>query len=114
MSRLYLAYISRYLADTGEGLVSEPEKMRKLILCSGKVYFDLIAERDKLGATDVAISRVEQISPFPFDKVQQDAIKYPNAGITWCQEESKNGGAWAYAKPRIVTATRDVRDVKVR
>ena len=39
MSRLYLAYISRYLADTGEGLVSEPEKMRKLILCSGKVHW---------------------------------------------------------------------------
>ena len=45
-------------------------------------------------------------------KVQEEAIKYPNAGITWCQEESKNGGAWSYARPRIVTSTRDVRDIR--
>ena len=101
----------RYIADTGDGLVA-PDKVRKLILCSGKVYFDLLAERDKRGITDVAIARCEQIAPFPHDKVQEEAIKYPNAGITWCQEESKNGGAWAYTRPRIVTATRDVRDIR--
>jgi len=82
----------RYIADTGDGLVA-PDKVRKLILCSGKVYFDLLAERDKRGITDVAIARCEQIAPFPHDKVQEEAIKYPNAGITWCQEESKNGAA---------------------
>ena len=76
------------------------------------MYFDLLAEREARGITDVAISRLEQIAPFPHDKVQEEALKYPNASITWCQEESKNGGAWAYTRPRIVTATRDVRDIR--
>ena len=101
----------RYIGDSGDGLVA-PDKVRKLVLCSGKVYFDLVAEREKRGVTDVAISRLEQIAPFPHDKVQEEAIKYPNADITWCQEESKNGGAWSYARPRIVTSTRDVRDIR--
>ena len=102
----------RYIADTGDGLVPEPDKMRKLILCSGKVYFDLLLEREKLGVTDVAISRVEQISPFPFDHVHAEVEKYPNAEVVWCQEESKNGGSWFYTRPRITTAARGVRDVR--
>jgi len=100
----------RYLADSGEGLV-EPEKIRKLVLCSGKVYYDLLAERTKQMITDVAIGRCEQISPFPHDHIQADAKKYPNAEIVWCQEEPKNAGAWSYVKPRITTAAREVREV---
>jgi len=101
----------RFFADSGEKLVA-PDKVRKLVLSSGKVYFDLLLERDRLGCDDVALSRVEQISPFPYDMVQAEAIKYPNAEIVWCQEESKNAGAWFYTRPRIITATRDVRDVR--
>ena len=102
----------RYLPDDGAGLVA-PDKVRKLVLCSGKVYFDLLAAREAKGADDVAISRVEQISPFPHDKVQADVALYPNAEVVWCQEEPKNMGAWAYARPRIVTSARDVRPVQV-
>jgi 2-oxoglutarate dehydrogenase E1 component len=101
----------RFFADSGEGLVAD-DKIRKLILCSGKVYFDLLLEREKLGITDVALARCEQIAPFPFDHVKAEAIKYPNADIVWCQEESKNAGAWFYTRPRIITATRDVRDIR--
>ena len=61
----------RVLEDTGEGLVAE-DKVRKLVFCTGKVYFDLIAARAEKGLDDVAITRVEQISPFPFDKVQAE------------------------------------------
>jgi hypothetical protein len=179
-------------------------QMRKVVFCSGKVYFDLLAARDAAGVKDVAITRIEQISPFPFDEVchhpipilpshthhipsppissqlvpspvpsemlhisshlitgcsscshppahtrpstpsrshpplhppahppvhthllllthtpfthtrsqvQKEVAKYPNANVVWCQEEPKNGGAWAYVRPRIVTAARDVRDV---
>jgi len=100
----------RVLPDTTDEL-APAESVRKLVLCSGKVYFDLLAAREKAGATDVAIARVEQISPFPFDLVQEEVIKFPNAEIVWCQEEPKNAGAWSYVRPRIVTAARDVRPV---
>jgi len=93
----------RYLPDTTEGLVA-PEKVRKLVLCSGKVYYDILAERTKLGIDDVAIGRLEQLSPFPHDHLREEAAKYPNADIVWCQEEPKNAGAWSYARPRIITA----------
>jgi len=59
----------------------------------------------------VAIGRLEQISPFPHDHLLQEAQKYPNADIVWCQEEPKNAGAWFYVRPRIVTAMKSVRQV---
>jgi len=98
----------RFIPDTGEGLVAD-DKVRKVVMCTGKVYYDILAERTKGEISDVAISRLEQISPFPYDHVQAQAKKYPNAEIVWCQEEPKNAGAWSYVKPRLVTATRDVR-----
>jgi len=76
------------------------------------VYYDLLAAREAKGVTDVAIARCEQISPFPSDKVQEDIIKYKNADVVWCQEEPKNAGGWTYARPRIVTAARDVRPLQ--
>jgi len=101
----------RYLPDTGGGLVAD-DKVRKLVLCTGKVYFDLLAAREAAGITDVAIARCEQISPFPSDMVQADVAKYPNAQVVWCQEEPKNAGAWAFARPRIATAAREVRPLQ--
>jgi 2-oxoglutarate dehydrogenase E1 component len=98
----------RLIADTGEGIVP-PEKVRKIVFCTGKVYFDILAARESKKIDDVVIARVEQISPFPFELVQEEVKKYPNATVTWCQEEPKNAGAWGYARPRIATAARDVR-----
>ena len=100
----------RLIPDSGEDLAS-PESVKKIVFCTGKVYFDLLAAREAGGQKDVAISRVEQISPFPFDLVQEEVKKYPNASVVWCQEEPKNAGAWTYVRPRIVTAARDVRDI---
>jgi len=78
-----------------------PEKVRKVIFCSGQVYFDLHEEREKKGITDVAIHRVESLCPFPFKSIIGELSKYKNAKITWAQEEPKNAGSWTYAQPRM-------------
>ena len=77
---------------------------RKLIFCSGKVYYDLAREREAKGIKDVAIARLEQIAPFPFDKVQEERQRFPNAEILFVQEEPKNMGAYSYCEDRIETA----------
>ncbi|XP_031567759.1 2-oxoglutarate dehydrogenase, mitochondrial-like [Actinia tenebrosa] len=94
----------RIIPDNGPAS-SNPEKVRKLLLCTGKIYYELLKERNKRGLDeDIAITRVEQISPFPLDLIKAEHIKYDNAKIVWAQEEPKNMGYWAYVKPRIETA----------
>lgn len=89
-----------------EGPASQnPEGVKKLIFCTGKVYYDLIKARRDQGLEDkIAISRIEQISPFPFDLVKLDLDKYSNAEVVFAQEEHKNQGAWTYCQPRFQTA----------
>lgn len=126
-----------------EGASAEnPSKTKKLIFCSGRVYYDLTKARKERGLeSDIAISRIEQvrcgecavvflffhiihsilnvfllsflsqISPFPYDLVKQECAKYPNAEITWAQEEHKNQGAWHYILPRFLTALNHTRDI---
>lgn len=81
------------LADTNKSLVA-PERVRRVILCSGQVYYDLENARQAQGHNDVAIVRVEQMSPFPFRSVNEETMKYKNAEIMWAQEEPKNAGGW--------------------
>jgi 2-oxoglutarate dehydrogenase E1 component len=80
-----------------------PEKARRLVLCSGKIYYDLAAAREEHGAEDVAIVRVEQFYPFNdglFDTVVEP---YRGAGdIIWAQEETRNRGGWSYMFPRLL------------
>ncbi|KAF5395166.1 Oxoglutarate dehydrogenase like [Paragonimus heterotremus] len=91
----------RYLPEIGVAS-QNTENVKKLILCSGKVYYDLVKERNAIGLdSDIAISRVEQLTPFPYDLVKADLERYPNAMIQWVQEEHKNMGAWSYVQPRI-------------
>jgi 2-oxoglutarate dehydrogenase E1 component len=72
-----------------------PKKVKRLIFCSGKVYYDLLAERAKRSMEDIAIVRVEQLYPFPHDEYQAQIDAYPNANtIVWAQEEPRNQGAW--------------------
>lgn len=69
--------------------------VKKVVICSGKVYYDLLAQRRKLGSSDVAILRLEQIHPFPQTYLDAELQKYPNvADVVWCQEEPKNQGSW--------------------
>ncbi|MGC1550182.1 MAG: 2-oxoglutarate dehydrogenase E1 component [Rhodanobacter sp.] len=71
------------------------KKVKRVVLCSGKVYYDLLEDSEKRGLTDVAIVRVEQLYPFPRPQVMAELDKYPSAKeVIWCQEEPMNQGAW--------------------
>eukprot|EP01006_Ploeotia_vitrea_P028272 TRINITY_DN60990_c0_g1_i1.p2 TRINITY_DN60990_c0_g1~~TRINITY_DN60990_c0_g1_i1.p2 ORF type:complete len:237 (+),score=123.71 TRINITY_DN60990_c0_g1_i1:303-1013(+) len=83
-----------------------PEKLKKkvstVILCSGKVYYELVREREARDRFDVAIVRVEELNPFPYHLVREELQKCPaRANIVWCQEEPDNAGAWSFVGPRI-------------
>ncbi len=76
-------------------------KIRRVILCSGKVYFDLLEEREKRGIDDVYLLRVEQLYPFPLKSVAQEIARFKKADVIWCQEEPKNMGAWSFVEPYL-------------
>lgn len=78
-----------------------PQKVKKLVFCSGQIYYKLVEERTKRGIQDTAIVRIEQLMPFPFFEVSKELQKYPKAKIIWCQEEHKNMGAWTFVQPHI-------------
>jgi len=80
------------------------ERVRRLILCSGKVFFSLDGARKKHLVADTAIVRVEQLYPFPKAEIQAILKKYPNAQeIMWVQEEPRNRGAWTFMQDRLQT-----------
>lgn len=81
--------------------VLEPSKIRKVILCSGKVYYDLLRQRRENKQKDVVILRLEQLYPFPERELQHELQKYSNAQVIWCQEEPQNMGAWFFVDRRI-------------
>src|ERR1700761_3166401 len=77
-------------------------KVKRLIACSGKVYYDLVKKRAERKATDVAIIRVEQLYPFPHKAFAAEVKKYPNlSDIVWCQDEPQNQGAWFFVQHYI-------------
>uniref|UniRef100_A0AAG5D4Q2 2-oxoglutarate dehydrogenase complex component E1 n=1 Tax=Anopheles atroparvus TaxID=41427 RepID=A0AAG5D4Q2_ANOAO len=92
-----------------------PNQVKRVIFCTGRVYYDLLkARRDRKLESSIAISRVEQISPFPYDLVKAECAKYPNAELVWAQEEHKNQGCWTYVQPRFDTAINSTRDFSVQ
>ncbi|MEX0348767.1 MAG: 2-oxoglutarate dehydrogenase E1 component [Paracoccaceae bacterium] len=76
-------------------------KIKRVVLCSGKVYFDLLEERDARGIDDVYIMRIEQYYPFPAHSLINELERFKQAEIIWCQEEPKNQGAWSFIEPNI-------------
>ena len=85
-----------------ENKVLKAEKVKRVIACSGKVYYDLVKFREAKGADDVAIIRVEQLYPFPHKAFAAEIKKYPNATDTvWCQDEPQNQGAWFFIQHNI-------------
>eukprot|EP01070_Trichotokara_eunicae_P004005 Trichotokara_eunicae@DN3691_c0_g1_i1.p1 len=100
----------RYIPEKGEPKMMSPEKIERLVLCSGEVYYDLVEKRQKIGAFNVAVARVEQLSPFPFELVIDDIGRYPNIkDIVWCQEEPMNQGPWAYISKRVMSSLRQLK-----
>ncbi|MEM7214023.1 MAG: 2-oxoglutarate dehydrogenase E1 component [Pseudomonadota bacterium] len=84
----------------GSKLVKD-NKIRRVVLCSGKVYFDLLEEREKRGIIDVYLLRVEQLYPFPAKALITELSRFKGAEWVWCQEEPKNMGAWAFMEPYL-------------
>ncbi len=76
-------------------------KIRRVVLCSGKVYYDLYEEREKRGINDVYLLRVEQLYPFPAKALITELSRFRNAEMVWCQEEPKNMGAWSFIDPYL-------------
>ncbi|MGR3493169.1 MAG: 2-oxoglutarate dehydrogenase E1 component [Shimia sp.] len=77
------------------------DKIKRVVMCSGKVYFDLLEERDSRGIDDIYLLRVEQFYPFPAQSAVQELSRFKNAQMIWCQEEPKNQGAWTFIEPNL-------------
>src|ERR1700730_18236654 len=77
------------------------DKIRPVVLCSGKVYYDIYDEREKRGIDDVYIMRVEQLYPVPLKALVQELGRFKNAELVWCQEEPRNMGAWHFIEPYL-------------
>ncbi len=94
------ASFHRLLWDDGKNLVAD-EAIRRVILCTGKVYFDLFDDLEKQGVNDVYLMRVEQLYPFPLKSLTYELSRFPHADVVWCQEEPKNMGTWTFAEPYL-------------
>jgi 2-oxoglutarate dehydrogenase E1 component len=90
----------------GEHRELAAKKVKRVVLCSGKVYYDLLEEAEKRELQDVAIVRVEQLYPFPRTEVSAELDKYPSAKeVIWCQEEPMNQGAWFQIRHHLQACT---------
>lgn len=90
------------------------EKAQRVILCSGKVYYDLVQEREKQGIQDVAIIRLEQFYPFPHAKLVEVLRPYKETPLIWCQEESMNMGAWLFLDRRLESVLTELNTYQTR
>ncbi|WP_170367629.1 2-oxoglutarate dehydrogenase E1 component [Ruegeria arenilitoris] len=77
------------------------DKIKRVVMCSGKVYYDLLEERDARGIDDVYLLRIEQYYPFPAHSLINELERFKQAEMVWCQEEPKNQGAWGFIEPNI-------------
>ena len=91
-------------------------EIRRVVLCTGKVYYDLLEDREKRGINDVYLLRVEQLYPFPAKALINELSRFRNAEMVWCQEEPKNMGAWSFIDPYLewVLAHIDAKYQRVR
>ena len=80
-------------------ILEADDRIRRVVLCSGKVYFDLLEEREKRGIDDVYLLRLEQFYPWPMKSISSELARFKNAELVWCQEEPKNMGGWTFVDP---------------
>ena len=93
------ARFHRVIGETDPAIT--PERARRVVFCSGKVYYDLLTAREERGIDNVALLRLEQIAPFPSRSLMVEVAKYGEAEVVWCQEEPENMGAWTFVAPHI-------------
>ena len=91
----------RVLWDDDKDKLVKDDKIKRVILCTGKVYYDLLQERRDRNIDDITIIRLEQIYPFPTNALANEIKPFKNADIVWCQEEPENQGAWNFVDRRI-------------
>jgi 2-oxoglutarate dehydrogenase E1 component len=91
----------RFLWDGAKDRLESPKNIKRVVLCSGKVYYDLFEEREKLGLKNVMILRLEQFYPFPQSELAKELSQYSSAEFIWCQEEPKNQGGWSFVSPLL-------------
>ncbi len=84
-----------------ETKLAPDDRIKRLVMCSGKVYYDLLAERDKRGIDDVYLLRLEQFYPFPAQSIVKELSRFLGAEMVWCQEEPKNQGGWTFVEPNL-------------
>ncbi|WP_226579447.1 2-oxoglutarate dehydrogenase E1 component [Acuticoccus sediminis] len=89
------------LGRTGDFKLAADDKIRRVVLCTGKVYYDLLEAREERGVDDVYLLRVEQLYPFPAKSVISELKRFPNAELVWCQEEPANMGSWSFVQPYL-------------
>ena len=83
-------------------------KIKKVVMCSGKIYFELIDRIEEKKIKNIVIIRLEQIYPFPYENFKDELANFKNMEIVWCQEEPKNMGAWGFVRSRIQNVMKDI------
>jgi 2-oxoglutarate dehydrogenase E1 component len=96
------------------GKLVADDKIKRVVMCSGKVYYDLLEARDEREIEDVYIMRVEQFYPFPALSLVKELERFPNAEVVWCQEEPKNQGGWSFMEPNIEWVLGRIRETDTR
>jgi len=88
------------LGNSDTQLVAD-DKIKRVVMCSGKVYYDLLEERDARGIDDIYLLRIEQFYPFPAQSAVKELERFKQAEVIWCQEEPKNQGGWTFIEPNL-------------
>ena len=86
----------------------EKNKINRVVLCSGKIYFELQDHIDALKLDNIHIIRLEQLYPFPYEALEEELIDFKNCEMIWCQEEPKNMGAWQFVQERVLSVVKKV------
>ena len=92
---------STFHRTLGYNINKQKNTVSRVIICSGKIYFDLIEEKEKINNDNVYIIRLEQLYPFPYEPLALELEQFKDAELIWCQEEPKNMGAWGFVNSRI-------------
>ena len=84
-----------------DAAIKDPKKVRRIVLCTGKIYYELLDKQEKGNVQDIAVVRLEQLYPLPEAQLRDLTKKYAKAEVVWVQEEPKNNGAWSFLLSRL-------------
>lgn len=92
----------------------DPLNIKRVVLCTGKIYYELYQVRNSKNIRDIALLRIEQLYPFPHEYLVQELKKYSQAEVIWCQEEPENMGAWSFIDRRLEKVLRELKGAYLR